>query len=322
MARPVIIDCDPGQDDAVALLLALASPDQIEVRGVTAVAGNVPLARTALNARKLCTLAGRAEVPVFAGCPRPMLRRLHTAEHVHGKTGLDGAELPEPEAPLQDRHAVDFIVETLRGAADAGVTLCALGPLTNLAVAIVMAPDILRAVAEIVLMGGAFGEGNTTPAAEFNIYVDPHAAQVVFSSGVPITMMGLDVTHQALTTPERLAAIAAIGTPVAGAVAGMLGFYDRHGVARCGMAGGPLHDPCVIAYLLRPELFGGRAAHVAVETGSELTLGRTVVDRWRLTDRPANAQVMHRIDADGFYALITERLARLPLTGSAASKQG
>ena len=203
-ARPVIIDCDPGQDDAVALLLALASPDQIEVRGVTAVAGNVPLARTALNARKLCTLAGRAEVPVFAGCPRPMLRRLHTSEHVHGKTGLDGAELPQPEAPLGDRHAVDFIIETLRGAAEAAeadVTLCALGPLTNLGVAMVMAPDILGGVAEIVLMGGAFGEGNTTPAAEFNIFVDPHAAQVVFSSGVPITMMGLDVTHQALTTP-------------------------------------------------------------------------------------------------------------------------
>ncbi len=319
-ARPVIIDCDPGQDDAVALLLALASPAEIEVLGVTAVAGNVPLARTALNARKLCALAGRAEVGVFAGCPRPMLRRLRTAEHVHGKTGLDGAELPEPEVPLEHRHAVDFIIETLRGAAEDSVTLCALGPLTNLAVAIVKAPDILRAVAEIVLMGGAFGEGNTTPAAEFNIYVDPHAAHVVFSSGVPITMMGLDVTHQALTTPERLAAIAAIGTPAARAVAGMLAFYDRHDVARYGMAGGPLHDPCVIAYLLQPELFGGRAAHVAVETGSELTLGRTVVDRWRLTDRPANAQVMDRIDADGYYALITERLARLPM--SATSKQG
>ena len=191
------------------------------------------------------------------------------------------------------------------------MTLCALGPLTNLGVAIVMAPEILRGVAEIVLMGGAFGEGNTTPAAEFNIYVDPHAAQVVFSSGVPITMMGLDVTHQALTTPERLAAIAAIGTPVAGAVAGMLAFYDRHDVARYGMAGGPLHDPCVIAWLLQPGLFAGRHVCVAIETRSELTMGRTVVDWWRITGEEPNALVINEIDADGFYALINERLARL-----------
>ncbi len=311
---PIIIDCDPGQDDAVAILLALASPDELDLLGITTVAGNVPLALTAVNARKMCELAGRADTPVFAGCARPLVRRLRTAEDVHGKTGLDGADLPDPRMALQDRHGVDFLVDALAGAPEAGVTLCALGPLTNLAMALIKAPEVAGRIREIVLMGGAFGEGNTTPAAEFNIYVDPHAAHVVFTAGVAITMIGLDVTHQALTTRARLSAIRAIATPVADAVAGMLAFYDRHDVARYGMPGGPLHDPCVIAYLLRPELFSGRRAHVAVETGSELTMGRTVVDRWGLTDRPPNAQVMDRIDADGYYALIVERLRRLPIS--------
>ncbi|MFQ5955259.1 MAG: nucleoside hydrolase [Kiloniellales bacterium] len=319
--RAIIIDCDPGQDDAVAILLALASPDELDVLGITTVAGNVPLALTAKNARKMCELAGRTDVPVFAGCARPLMRPLRTAEDVHGKTGLDGAGLPDPRIKLEDRHGVDFLVDALKQAPDAGVTLCALGPLTNLAMALVKAPEIAGRIREIVLMGGAFGEGNTTPAAEFNIYVDPQAAHVVFTAGVPITMMGLDVTHQALTTPERLKAIRAIGTPVAAAVAGMLAFYDRHDVARYGMPGGPLHDPCVIAYLLRPELFSGRQAHVAVETGSELTMGRTVVDRWGLTDLPPNAQVMDQIDADGYYALIIERLRRLPLAAQGKSQR-
>jgi purine nucleosidase len=307
---PIIIDCDPGQDDAVALLLAFASPQELEVVGVTTVAGNVALELTAENARKVCELAGRSDVKVFAGCPRPTVRPLRTAEHVHGKTGLDGADLPAPTMKLQDEHAVDFIIATLLGH-EGGVTLCPTGPLTNIAVAMVKEPRILPRINGIVLMGGAIGAGNTTPAAEFNIYTDPHAAETVFTAGVKLAMLGLDVTHQALTTPERLAAIRAIGTPVAAAVAGMLEFSGKRNAERFGLAGAPLHDPCVIAYLLAPDLFAGREVHVAIETASELNMGRTVVDWWGSTDRPANATVIDRIDADGFFALLTERLARL-----------
>ncbi len=311
-ARPIIIDCDPGQDDAVALLLALASPEELELRGITCVAGNVPLALTEANARRIVELAGRTEVPVFAGCARPLLRSLVTAEHVHGRTGLDGCDLPAPALPLDPRHAVDFIVAECLAAGTDGLTLCPTGPLTNIAQAIVKAPEILPCIAEIVLMGGAaMTPGNTTPSAEFNIYVDPHAAHVVFECGRPIVMHPLDVTHKAITTPERLDAIRAIGTPVADAVAGMLAFYDRFDMDRYGMPGGPLHDPCVIAYLLKPALFAGRRARVRIETRSELTMGRTVVDWWGIEGGAPNALVLNEIDADGFYALLVERLARL-----------
>jgi len=311
-ARPIIIDCDPGQDDAVALLLAMASPDELEVRGITCVAGNVPLNLTQDNARRVVALAGRRDIPVCAGCARPMMRPLVTAEHVHGATGLDGCDLPPPSLRLDPRHAVDFIVgECLAAGAD-GITLCPTGPLTNIAAAIVKAPEILPNIAEIVLMGGAaMTPGNTTPSAEFNIYVDPHAAHVVFECGRPIVMHPLDVTHKAITTPERLEAIRAIGTPVTDAVAGMLAFYDRFDMDRYGMPGGPLHDPCVIAFLLQPDLFAGRRARVRIETHSELTMGRTVVDWWGITGDAPNALVVNEIDADGFYALLTERLARL-----------
>ena len=311
-ARPIIIDCDPGQDDAVALLLAMASPGELAIRGVTCVAGNVPLQLTAANARRLVELAGRTDIPVYAGCPAPMLRPLVTAEYVHGKTGLDGCDLPPPSMALADGHAVDFIVEQCLAAGPAGITLCPLGPLTNIAQAIVKDPRILPNIAEIVLMGGAaMITGNTTPSAEFNIYVDPHAAHVVFECGRPVVMIPLDVTHKAITTPARLDAIRAIGTRVSGSVAGMLDFYDRFDMDRYGMAGGPLHDPCVIAYLLNPGLFAGRRARVRIETRSELTMGRTVVDWWGITGDAPNALVLNEIDADGFYAMLTERLARL-----------
>lgn len=311
-ARPVIIDCDPGQDDAVALLLALASPDEIDLRGVTCVAGNVPLALTQRNARIIVELSGCKDVPVLAGCSRPILRPLLTAERVHGKTGLDGYDWSEPTLPLADGHAVDFIVETCLAAADGSMTICPIGPMTNVALAIVKAPEILPKIREIAFMGGvARNPGNTTETAEFNIYVDPHAARVVMESGVPLTMFGLDVTHKAITTPERLAAIRDIGTPVSDAVAGMLAFYDRHDIARYGEPGGPLHDPCTVAYLLEPGLFGGKDCHVAVETASELTMGQVVADWWGVTGKPPNCRVIDGIDADGYYRLITERLARL-----------
>jgi purine nucleosidase len=311
--RPIIIDCDPGHDDALAILLALASPEELEVLAITAVAGNVPLALTEANARKVVELAGRRDVPVHAGCDRPLVRPLVTAEYVHGRTGLDGADLPAPTIPLADGHAVDALIEWLRARRAGTVTLCPTGPLTNVALALLKAPDIAPRIGQIVLMGGAIGEGNVTPAAEFNIYVDPHAAKVVFEAGVPLVMHGLDVTHQALVTPARLAAIRALGTPVSAAVTGLLEFYGIYDQTRRGRPGPPLHDPCTIAWLLRPELFSGRACHVAIETHGEHTLGRTVIDWSGRTDLPANATVIDQIDADGFFALLTDRLARLPL---------
>ena len=309
--RPVVIDCDPGQDDALMLMLALASPE-LDILGITAVAGNVPLALTQRNARLICELAGRPEARVHAGCERPMVRELVTAENVHGKSGIDGIDIHEPALPLQNEHAVAFLVDTLDAAAAGSITLVATGPLTNLATAFVERPAIVGKVAEIVLMGGGFREGgNTTPAAEFNIHVDPDAAHIVFECGRPITVMSLDVTHQAMTTPARLRRIAAIGTPVAAAAHAMLEFYDRHDIEKYGSDGGPLHDPCTIAFLLRPELFAGKPVHVAVETRSELTMGATVVDYWGVTGKAPNATWIHSLDADGFYDLLIERLARL-----------
>jgi len=307
----IIIDTDPGQDDAVAILLALASPE-IEVLGITAVAGNVPLKLTEKNARKICELAGRPDIKVFAGAIRPLVRQLVTAEEVHGKTGLNGPELPDPQMPLQKQYAVDFIVETLMQRESAAVTLCALGPLTNIALALLREPKIAPRIKQIVLMGGGFFEGgNVTPTAEFNIYVDPHAADVVLKSGVPIIMMPLDCTHKALTTAKRTAAFRKLGTRVGVAIADMLEFFERFDEQKYGTDGGPLHDPCVIAWLLKPELFTGRHCNVTVETGSELTMGMTVTDWWGVTKRPKNATYMRDVDHVGFFDLLTERLARL-----------
>jgi purine nucleosidase len=310
--RKIIIDTDPGQDDAVAILLALASPEDIDVLGITAVAGNVPLPLTEKNARIVCELAGKPDTKVFAGCDSPITRKLVTAEHVHGKTGLDGPSLPDPTMPLQQQHAVDFIIETLRNEASGTVTLCPLGPLTNIATALQKAPDIADRIQEIVLMGGAYFEvGNITPAAEFNIYVDPEAAKIVFACGAPITVMPLDVTHKALVTTERNTAFRTLGTPVGIAVAEMTDFFERFDKEKYGSAGAPLHDPCVTAYLIRPDLFSGRHINVEIETGSDLTLGMTVADWWGVTDRAPNATFMGDIDADGFFRLLTDRLARL-----------
>jgi len=309
--RKIIIDTDPGQDDAVAILLALASPE-IDVLGITAVAGNVPLPLTEKNARIVCELAGRPDVRVFAGCDAPLARPLVTAEHVHGKTGLDGPQMADPTMPLQDQHAVDFIIQTLREEPSGTVTLVPVGPLTNIATAFQRAPDIIARVREIVLMGGAyFAVGNITPAAEFNIYIDPEAAKIVFAAGVPLVVMPLDVTHKALTTRARIDAFRAMGTRVGDMVAAWTDFFERFDMAKYGSEGAPLHDPCTIAYLIDPSLFSGRLINVEIETGSELTLGMTVADWWGVTDRPKNALFIGDIDAEGFYALLAERLARL-----------
>lgn len=308
--RKIIIDTDPGQDDAVAILLALASPE-IDVLGITAVAGNVPVSLTAKNARKVCEVAGRPEVLVFAGCGKPMAHTLVTAEHVHGVSGLDGIELPEPVMPLQKQHAVDFIIETLRSQPSGTVTLCPMGPLTNIATAFERAPDIIERVQEIVLMGGAYFEvGNITPAAEFNIYVDPEAADIVFKSGVKLTVMPLDVTHKALVTQERLIPFKDMGH-VGAVVIGWMDFFERFDIEKYGSAGGPLHDPTVIAYLVNPDMFKGRFINVAIETQSELTRGMTVADWWGVTDRAPNAMFMGDLDADAFFDLLTTRIATL-----------
>lgn len=310
--RKIIIDTDPGQDDAVAILLALGSPEDIDLLGITTVAGNVPLALTQKNARITCEVAGRPEVKVFAGCDAPLERPLVTAEHVHGSTGLDGPDLFEPTMALQDQHGVEFIIDTLRAEAPGTVTLCPLGPLTNIGAAFRKAPDIIDRVQEIILMGGAYFEvGNITPAAEFNIYVDPEAARNVLASGVKITMIPLDVTHKALTSRARVQAFRDLGSRVGNFTADMLDFFERFDVEKYGSEGGPLHDPCVIAYLIQPELFSGRHINVEIETASPLTLGMTVADWWGVTDRPANALFIGDVDADGFFALLTERLGRL-----------
>ena len=310
MARKIIIDTDPGQDDAVAILLALASPE-LEVLGLSVVAGNVPLHHTTRNALALCELAGRPDLAVHAGAEAPLARPLVTAEHVHGKTGLDGVTLPQPRMALAPGHAVDFLVETLRREPAGTVTLGPIGPLTNIALAFQRAPDIIPLVQEIVLMGGAcFEVGNITPTAEFNIYVDPEAASQVFASGAPLTVMPLDVTHKALTSRawvERMRAMGRIGQ----AVASWTDFYERFDREKYGSEGAPLHDPCTIAWLLAPQLFSGRFINVEIETRGEFTLGMTVADWWRVSGRAPNATFIRDIDAEGFLALLTRRIGDL-----------
>ncbi len=310
--RKIIIDTDPGQDDAIAIMLALASPE-LDVLGITAVAGNVPLNLTERNARIVCELAGFPQMPVFKGKAEPLVKTLTTAEHVHGKTGLDGMNLPEPACPLQRLPAVDFIINAVRDNNAGTITLCPLGPLTNIASAMQEAPDIVDRIQQIVLMGGAYFEvGNVTPAAEFNIYVDPEAAQIVFASGVPITVMPLDVTHKVLLTPERIASLRHLGNTVGQEVANMAEFFERYDKDKYGSHGAPLHDPCVIAYLIEPEMFSGRFINVEIETQSELTRGMTVADWWGVTDRPANALFVGNVNSDRFFEILGERLKRLP----------
>jgi purine nucleosidase len=312
MRRPIIIDTDPGTDDGVAILLALGSPE-LEVLGLVAVAGNLPLAMTERNARAILELAGRSEVPVFPGCRHPTGGSPITAEHAHGKSGLGEVELPPPRVPARREHGVDFLIETLRGAMPRSITLCALGPLTNIATALVKAPEIAAQMAELVVMGGAsYALGNTTPCAEFNIHADPLAAAAVFGSGAPITMVPLDLTHAVLSTPERIERVRALGNSCGRAAALLMSPPRKRRASRGEPPAYALHDPCVTAYLLAPELFDGVEANVAVETQSALTLGMTVVD-WRgISGRPRNVRVLTKIDADGFFALLTERLATLP----------
>lgn len=311
--QKIIIDTDPGQDDAVAILLALASPEVFDVLGIVAVAGNVGLKQNAINALKVVELSGREDIKVYAGCDTPLSRKLVTAEHVHGDTGLNGPELPEPKITLEDQHGVDFIIETLKANPAKTVTLCTLGPLTNIATALNKAPEIADMCEQIVMMGGAYFQGgNITPAAEFNIYVDPHAADIVFKSGIKITVASLDVTHKVLSTKARIEAIRDVGTRSAVAVAEMLSFSERFDLEKYQWQGAPLHDPCVIAYLLAPQIFGGRMCNVEIETQSELTMGMTVADYWHVSKKPHNAFFLDDVDDDAYFGMINNALSKLP----------
>ena len=306
--RHIVIDTDPGQDDAIAILVALASPEVV-VDAITTVAGNVPQPLVTDNALSLLALVGREDVGVYRGCERPLLRPLFTAEYVHGPTGVDGADLPEPTVAARSTHGVDLIIETCLGSDDHTVTLCPLGPLTNIAMAIVKEPAIVPKIKDILWMGGAFDEqGNTTPAAEFNAFVDPHAAHIVFTSGAPLTIFPLDVTHKALMFPRHIEALSAYGTPVALAASGMIRYYEKHDIDKYEIEGAPMHDPCVIAYCIDPTIFGGTRHNVAVDTTHEVTIGNTYVDD---TTGDPNATIISEVDAERFFALVVERIGSL-----------
>ena len=311
-AHRIIIDTDPGVDDALAIMLALAS-DRVEVQALVSVAGNVTVEQTAQNACRILELTGRTDIPVYAGCARPMGHTSVSARHIHGATGMDGPDLPTPTMPVQEQHGVDYLVDAIRAAPHGGLSLVMLGPMTNLAVALLKAPDIARRLHRVVAMGGAWSEGgNITPTAEFNFYADPEAADIVLRAGIALTLLPLDVTHRCLTTPERLARLRALPGRSAAAAVAMLEKAGQFDIAKYGWAGAPLHDPCTIASLIAPDLFDGRRVNVTIALHDALTRGMSVVDWWGTTDRPANVMFMRQVDAQGFYDLLTRHLARLP----------
>ncbi|MGH3321888.1 MAG: nucleoside hydrolase [Streptosporangiaceae bacterium] len=305
MTHPIVLDCDPGHDDAVAILLAAGSPE-IELLAVTTVVGNQTLEKTTYNARAVCTAAGITNMPVAAGCAQPLVRAFKPTAAVHGESGLDGVDVPEPGVSLVDEHAVDLIIDTVM--AREHVTLVPVGPLTNIAMALRKEPRIARRVREVVLMGGAYTRGNVTPAAEFNISVDPEAAALVFDAGWPVTMVGLDLTHQALATSDVIARLATVDTPGARLTVQTLEAYGK-GYRPLGLPDPPLHDPCAVARVIAPELVRCQGAHVGVETRGRLTSGMTVTS---FDVPPLNAQVATTLDSEGFWKTLVEALTRLP----------
>lgn len=308
----IIIDCDPGRDDALAIALALASPEEIELIGITAVAGNVALELTERNARFICELCGHGEVEVYPGASRPLVREPLAGRETHGKMGLEGLEVREPTARRRDRHAVDFITETLKAAGENEITLVAIAPLTNLAMVFAEDPELLPRVGRIVVMGGASRTGgNITPAAEFNTFADPHAAATVYACGRPITVMSLDVTYQVLSHLDHAKRLSDTGGEAARALANLMRPFDRRREPLFGPGRIPLHDPCTIAWLLQPELFETKTVNVAVETEGSHTLGATVVDWWGVTDRAPNADWAVGVDAEAVLELLIERIGRL-----------
>ena len=312
--RKIIIDTDPGQDDALALMTAFGARDQLCVLGVTCVAGNVPLDLTSVNALKICELSGVFDVPVFKGSPAPLKRKLITAEHVHGKTGLDGTELSVERKEIELTSAIDFIIECSEKYKDDKITICALGPLTNIAKVLTENPRVTESIEEIVLMGGGFFEGgNITPAAEFNIYVDPEAAKIVLESGVKITMLPLDVTHKTLVQRDFLEKLRKSGKNSAIEAAKLLDFFERYDVEKYGSKGGPLHDPNVIVYLLNPTIYSGKLVNVEIEVNSELTRGMTVVDWWSVTNRNLNAYYINDVKCDEFFEIVLNKVLSLEI---------
>ena len=308
----LIIDTDPGADDVVALLLALASPEQLNVRAITTVAGNVRLDKTSRNARLAREWAGREDVPVYAGAPKPLVRSPVYAENIHGQEGVAGVPVHEPAKGLEPENAVNYLIDTLRAAKPGSVTIAMLGPQTNLALALIQAPDITKGIKEVVLMGGAhFNGGNITPVAEFNLYADPHAADVVLKSGVKLTYVPLDVTHKILTSEARLKQIAALGNTAGKLVGDILNEYVKGDMEHYGLPGGPVHDASVIAYLLSPELFTGREVNLVVDTREGPTFGQTIPDWYNTLNQPKNAFWVEDGDAQGFFDLLTARLGRL-----------
>ncbi|WP_317847299.1 nucleoside hydrolase [Pseudomonas sp. HTZ2] len=310
--RDVIIDTDPGADDVVALLLAMASPEDLNIRAITTVAGNVRLDKTSRNARLAREWVGREDIPVYAGAGRPLVRKPIYADDIHGREGLEGVKVHEPKQGLAQGNAVQYLVDTLSHAEPHSITLAMLGPQTNLALALIQKPEIAKGIKEVVVMGGAhFNGGNITPVAEFNLYADPHAAQVVLASGVKLTYVPLDLTHKVITSEARFKQLAAINNQASQRVVDILDAYVKHDMDLHGMPGGPVHDASVIAYLIKPELFSGRRAHLEVDSREGPTFGQTVVDWYAVLKRPANVLWLNEGDAQGFFDLLSERLARL-----------
>lgn len=308
----LIIDTDPGADDVIALLFALASPDELNIHALTTVAGNVRLDKTSRNARLAREWAGREDVPVYAGAPTPLQRTPIHAEDIHGKEGLSGVLVYEPKKGLAKDGAVDFLIDTLKAAGPHSITIAMLGPQTNLALALIQEPEIVQGIKDVVIMGGAhFNGGNITPVAEFNLFADPHAAEVVLKSGARLTYLPLDVTHKILTSDARLQQIAALDNNASKLVGDILSEYIKGDMEYFGIPGGPVHDATVIAYLLKPELFSGRHVNVVVDSREGPTFGQTIVDWHNGLGAPKNAFWVDSGDAQGFFDLLTERLARL-----------
>ncbi|MBD8593386.1 nucleoside hydrolase [Pseudomonas sp. CFBP 8758] len=309
----LIIDTDPGADDVVALLLALASPEEINVRALTTVAGNVRLDKTSRNARLAREWAGREDVPVYAGAPKPLVREPIYAANVHGEEGVPGIAVHEPSKGLAEGNAVQYLIDTLSNAEPHSITLAMLGPQTNLALALIQAPGITQGIKEVIVMGGAhFNGGNITPVAEFNLFADPHAAQVVLASGVKLTYVPLDVTHKVLTSPARLQQLAALQNKAGPRVVDILQAYVKADMEHYGLPGGPVHDASVIAYLLAPELFSGRKVNLTIDSREGPSFGQTVADWYGTLEQPANVFWVNEGNAQGFFDLLTQRLQRLP----------
>lgn len=310
MPRPIIFDCDPGNDDAVALLVTMASPQDFDLLGITTVAGNVSLDNTNVNARKICELAGRTDIPVFSGCPRPLVGEVYYSDGAHGRTGIDGAELPDPQKPLEEKHAVDFIINTLL-THSRPVTVFITGPSTNMAIAINKNPKILENVEEFVIMGGSITAGNITPAAEFNFFWDPFAAKVIMDCGVKITLMTLDVTHNVLATKENIEKLYAIGNNPATQVANMMKATMDFDLENFSLPGRAIHDACVPVYLLRPDLFAPKPAYVHVETAAGNSYGNSIISYYpKHVKEDHQLFVPNTVDGQGVFNVILERLSR------------